>query len=290
MKKWLPIIMLSTAIVTPGLNAEASSFDHEYTKEYKVWNSDTTINFYVNGEVKKISTDLNSLEDLKASKAALQNLLAQLQGFEGNSFNFENGKVTEQQAPKREVVKESPKAEKAPSQEDFKAEKAPVKEAPKAEQPKQAAPAPSNTQQARTETQAPKAEEKPATQGIGDFEQQVLDLTNAERAKEGLKPLAIDMPLMNSAEEKSADMAKNGYFDHNSPTLGSPFDQMKANGIDYRSAGENIAKGQRTPEEVVKAWMESPGHRANIMKADFTHIGIGYVENGNVWTQQFIQK
>lgn len=283
MKKWLPIIMLSTAIVAPGLNAEASSFDHEYTKEYKVWNSDATINFYVDGEVKKISTDLNNLEDLKASKAALQNLLAQLQGMEGNSFKFNNGQVTEQpkQEPKTEVktpVKETPKVE------------VPVKEAPKAEQPKQAAPAPTNTQQTGTETQAPKAEEKPATQGIGAFEQQVLDLTNAERAKEGLKPLAIDMPLMNSAEEKSADMAKNGYFDHNSPTLGSPFDQMKANGISYRSAGENIAKGQQTPQEVVKAWMESPGHRANIMKPEFTHIGIGYVENGNVWTQQFIQK
>lgn len=276
MKKWLPIIMLSTAIVAPGLNAEASSFENN-TTDYKVWKSDNVLNISVNGEITKISTELDNLEELKTSKATLENLLAQLKN------------MKQVDAPKTEVktpVKETPKVEKAP-----------VKEAPKAEQPKQAAPvkkpaaqAPVNTQPTAPITQAPKAEEKAATQGIGAYEQQVLDLTNAERAKEGLKPLAIDMPLMDSAEQKSADMASNGYFDHNSPTLGSPFDQMKANGISYRSAGENIAMGQRTPEEVVKAWMESPGHRANIMKPNFTHIGIGYVENGNHWTQQFIQK
>ena len=95
---------------------------------------------------------------------------------------------------------------------------------------------------------------------------------------------------MNSAREKSADMSKNKYFSHTSPTLGSPFDQMKANGIQYKAAAENIAMGQRTAAEVVKGWMESPGHRANIMNGTYTHIGIGYDANGNYWTQQFIQK
>lgn len=85
-------------------------------------------------------------------------------------------------------------------------------------------------------------------------------------------------------------MQKNNYFDHNSPTYGSPFDMMKKFGISYKSAGENIAQGQRTPEEVVQAWMNSAGHRANILNNGFTHIGVGYVENGNYWTQQFITK
>ena len=81
---------------------------------------------------------------------------------------------------------------------------------------------------------------------------------------------------MNSARQKSTDMASKGYFSHTSPTYGSPFDQMKANGVTYKSAAENIAMGQRTAEEVVRGWMESPGHRQNILTLDFTHIGIGY--------------
>ena len=85
-------------------------------------------------------------------------------------------------------------------------------------------------------------------------------------------------------------MKDNNYFDHNSPTYGSPFDMMKQFGISYTSAGENIAQGQQTPEEVVEAWMNSQGHRENIMNASFTHIGVGYVESGNYWTQQFIGK
>jgi uncharacterized YkwD family protein len=125
---------------------------------------------------------------------------------------------------------------------------------------------------------------------VSAIEQEVLTLTNAERSKAGLKPLQIDSKLQNSARAKSADMAVKKYFSHTSPTYGSPFDQMKANGITYRAAAENIAMGQRTAQEVVKAWMESPGHRENIMTPGYTHIGIGYDQNGNYWTQQFIQK
>ncbi|MGX9133990.1 CAP domain-containing protein [Rummeliibacillus sp. JY-2-4R] len=125
---------------------------------------------------------------------------------------------------------------------------------------------------------------------VSQFEQKVIELTNAERAKAGLKALQADTKLMQSARLKSDDMAKNNYFDHTSPTYGSPFDQMKSLGISYKSAGENIAQGQRTPEEVVQAWMDSPGHRANIMNSSYTHIGVGYSANGNYWTQQFIGK
>ncbi|AYC30785.1 hypothetical protein D3873_05985 [Paenisporosarcina cavernae] len=125
---------------------------------------------------------------------------------------------------------------------------------------------------------------------IGSFEQQVVDLTNAERAKNGLAALKIDSSLMATAEAKSLDMSTNSYFSHTSPNLGSPFDQMKAKNISYKTAGENIAMGQRSPQEVVDAWMKSPGHRANILNSKFTHIGVGFVEKGSYWTQQFIGK
>ncbi|HSO59216.1 MAG TPA: CAP domain-containing protein [Paenisporosarcina sp.] len=163
--------------------------------------------------------------------------------------------------------------------------------------PKPVEPAkPEATQPAKPAPAAPAkqpAASAPATQAqgsISNIEQQVLTLTNQERAKGGLKALATDSALMDSARAKSADMSKNNYFSHTSPTLGSPFDQMKARGIQYKAAAENIAMGQQTAAEVVKGWMESPGHRANIMNGTYTHIGIGYDANGNYWTQQFIQK
>ena len=85
-------------------------------------------------------------------------------------------------------------------------------------------------------------------------------------------------------------MQKNGYFSHTSPTYGSPFDMMRDFGVSYRTAGENIAQGQRTPQEVVNAWMNSAGHRKNILNGNFTHIGVGYEASGNHWTQMFIGK
>lgn len=122
------------------------------------------------------------------------------------------------------------------------------------------------------------------------FEQEVVDLTNQEREKQGLAPLEIDSELSVVSKDKSKDMLNNQYFSHDSPTYGSPFDMMEQYGISYRTAGENIAKGQSSPEEVVNGWMNSPGHRENILNGDFTHIGVGYVEEENVWTQQFIGK
>lgn len=123
------------------------------------------------------------------------------------------------------------------------------------------------------------------------FQKRVVELVNAERAKNGLKPLTMNAELSKVATLKSQDMAKNNYFDHNSPTYGSPFDMMKKFGISYRTAGENIAMGQTTPEQVMEGWMNSPGHRANILKASFTQIGVGIAKNSSgrlYWTQQFI--
>jgi len=115
---------------------------------------------------------------------------------------------------------------------------------------------------------------------------QVVALVNKERANAGLSPLAEDSALSNMALDKAKDMYTNNYFDHTSPTYGSPFDMMKAYGISYSYAGENIAKGQRDPEEVMNAWMNSTGHRENILSPNYTKIGVAYY-NGE-WVQEFI--
>lgn len=121
-----------------------------------------------------------------------------------------------------------------------------------------------------------------------EYEAEVIRLVNIQRQQNGLKPLSTNWELSRVARYKSQDMVDKHYFSHTSPTYGSPFDMMKAFGIKYRTAGENIAYGQRTPAEVVNAWMNSSGHRANILNSSFTQIGVGYVANGNYWTQMFI--
>jgi uncharacterized YkwD family protein/spore coat assembly protein SafA len=126
--------------------------------------------------------------------------------------------------------------------------------------------------------------------GVLAFEKKVVELVNAERAKRGLSALTYDWEVSRVARYKSQDMKDRGYFSHESPTYGSPFQMLRSFGISYRSAGENIAKGYSTPEAVVNGWMNSSGHRANILNASYTHIGVGYVAGGHYWTQMFIRK
>ena len=83
-------------------------------------------------------------------------------------------------------------------------------------------------------------------------------------------------------------MATSKYFAHNSPTYGSPFDMMKRFGITYRTAGENLAMGYSSPQATVNGWMNSEGHRANILNGAFTQIGMGYVDGGHYYCQMFI--
>ena len=123
---------------------------------------------------------------------------------------------------------------------------------------------------------------------ITSYEQQVIDLVNEQRAKNGLKALTANWELSRVARYKSQDMHDKKYFSHTSPTYGSPFDMMKSFGISYRTAGENIAQGYKTPSAVMSGWMNSSGHRANILNASYTQIGVGYVADGNYWTQMFI--
>ena len=123
---------------------------------------------------------------------------------------------------------------------------------------------------------------------VRSFEQEVIRLVNEQRVQNGLKPLTENWELSRVARYKSQDMVDNRYFSHTSPTYGSPFQMIRAFGISFRRAGENIAYGQRTPQAVVNAWMNSSGHRANILNAAYTQIGVGYVADGNYWTQMFI--
>lgn len=125
------------------------------------------------------------------------------------------------------------------------------------------------------------------------FEHKIAELVNREREKAGLKTLKVDSRLATMARIKAIDMVKIKYFSHISPRYGSPFKMMKSFGILYRFAGENIASGYATPETVIGGWMKSPGHRANILKPEYTHIGVGYhyTNHGNYnhyWTQEFI--
>lgn len=144
---------------------------------------------------------------------------------------------------------------------------------------------PSQPNNSKPETSIPEQPTTPAT-----FNEQVLALVNKERQAVGLKSLSLDDALCKAALLKSQDMHDKGYFSHTSPTYGSPFEMLTQLGIDYRAAAENIAQGYTTPEAVVKGWMNSEGHRANILNAQYTHMGVGYVASGNYWTQLFIKQ
>jgi len=137
----------------------------------------------------------------------------------------------------------------------------------------------------------PHGDSQPTDHETSSQAEAVLNLVNAERSKQGLKPLTLSEKLDNLATMKSQDMAEKGYFDHTSPTYGTPFQMLQDHGVHYRAAGENIAAGQKTPEEVMNAWMNSSGHRANILNANYTQLGVGYYQGGQYgvyWTQLFI--
>ena len=128
---------------------------------------------------------------------------------------------------------------------------------------------------------------------ISSMKKEVVNLVNQERQKRGLKPYQHYSKLANVAQKKAEDMRDNNYFSHQSPTYGSPFEMMKEFNIQYSAAGENIARGQRTAEEVMNSWMNSPGHRKNILSEKYTHIGVGLAKKSqgtNYWVQMFIRK
>ncbi|MFD3639903.1 sigma-70 family RNA polymerase sigma factor [Streptomyces griseus] len=162
-------------------------------------------------------------------------------------------------------------------------------------------PSPSRTPKAKpkTSTPAPPAPTTapapdpdppaPAPQAPAGTADQVTDLVNAERAKEGCGPVTVNDQLNTAAQRHSADMEANDYFSHTSQDGRDPGDRITAAGYRWSTYGENIAKGQQTPADVMRSWMDSPGHRANILNCSFKEIGVGKQNSGGgpVWTQVF---
>ena len=274
-KKSIITVVTTAAVLTAapfGMNAKAES------------NAPTKPTCDLTNKVTSFNSN-KAFTNQEDAKAFLDGYVKELEEKYGVKVNL-NGAPSAEAAEKEAQKQEAPKQAEQKPAEKVEAPKEEKAEAP-AEAPKQEAPAP--------QQQAPQQNaEKPATEqtagAVSEFEKKVVELTNAEREKQGLAPLELDVELSKVAKDKSKDMQQNNYFSHNSPTHGSPFDMMKKYGIQYNAAGENIAQGQQSPEEVVNAWMNSEGHRANIMNENFTHIGVGHVEEGNYWTQMFIGK
>jgi len=167
---------------------------------------------------------------------------------------------------------------------------APPKTDPTPPKPEPAPPKPEPAPPKPEPIPTPKPEPAPIWEGLSADEQRMVHLVNEERVKAGLSRFEVDMRLVQTARIKSQDMITHNYFSHNSPTFGSPFDLIKAAGIAYRTAGENIA-GNQSVDAAHQTLMRSPGHRANILNPSFTKIGIGIIPGGRyglILTQQFI--
>lgn len=133
--------------------------------------------------------------------------------------------------------------------------------------------------------------DQPETDGSQDaFANQVVKLVNEERAKAGLSPLSVNSKAANAAQTRAREIEKS--FSHTRPDGSSFNTALTEAGVSFRGAGENIAYGQTTPQQVMEGWMNSSGHRANILNANYTSIGVGHYKNGagvDYWTQLFIQ-
>ncbi|MDD2208186.1 MAG: LysM peptidoglycan-binding domain-containing protein [Bacilli bacterium] len=132
----------------------------------------------------------------------------------------------------------------------------------------------------------------PTSDEIINLENEVFRLANEERRRAGLPVLSLDSEITKVARAKSEDFINNNYFAHNSPQYGSPFEMLRNFGINYSAAAENIASGQNNAEGAINHWMNSAGHRANILNSTFNKTGVGVArdQNGNLyWTQLFVR-
>jgi uncharacterized protein YkwD len=152
-------------------------------------------------------------------------------------------------------------------------------------------PAPEPTrEQTRTpeRTVAPSKTAVPDTSAAAAAEADVIDMVNKERAKVGCSPMKASGTLSDLARAHSKDMAARGFFDHTNPDGETPWDRAEQAGVSSLG-GENIARGQADAEAVMNSWMNSEGHRANILNCDFTTLGVGVhmADGGPWWTQNF---
>jgi len=128
---------------------------------------------------------------------------------------------------------------------------------------------------------------------IKAIENKVISIVNVERSKAGVSTLKGNWQLSRIARYKAEEMRDKNYFSHISPSFGSPFDMLKSFGMTFSAAGENIALGQQDPGSVMTSWMNSQGHKENILNVNYTEIGVGVAKgsNGNIyWVQQFIRR
>lgn len=233
---------------------------------------DTCNNLDIN---KALSSNKIIQKNLDASqlKELLSSDLLKSKGIPSNILSLANGKISVSDLLKKLEVK-TPEVKKPEV-------KAPVVKKPEVKTPEVKAPVVTKPEQS-TNTNT----------SVSSYEKQVADLVNAERAKAGVAPLTLDSSISNVARTKSKDMANNNYFAHTSPTYGSAGNMLSQFGIKYSAWGENIASGQKTPQQVVTAWMNSQGHRENILSPTFTKLGVGYATNSNgvaYWTQMFVK-
>ena len=208
-------------------------------------------------------------------------------------FNWDNEEAAKPEKPTEPEAPQEPKESEEPvkPQEPKETEK-PSKPEEKPEEPvKPEKPEPQEpSKPVEPKPEEPEKPEKPSNpNGNLSIEREVARLVNIERQKAGLAPLTFSEEISKVARIKSQDMADKNYFSHTSPTYGDPFEMMRTFGIKYGYAGENIAKGYRSATSVMNGWMNSSGHRANILNRNFNKIGVGYVEaNGTTyWTQMF---
>lgn len=130
------------------------------------------------------------------------------------------------------------------------------------------------------------------TSTLSSDEQEVFNLINQQRTNNGLSALQVDSEVQRVAKIKAQDMVTNNYFSHTSLTYGSPFDMLSSFKISYKSAAENIA-GNSSNSAAVNAWMNSSGHKANILNSSYNYTGIGVVSSstyGKIYVQMFIGK
>ncbi|MGI6730930.1 MAG: CAP domain-containing protein [Anaerovoracaceae bacterium] len=274
-KKFVKTTLLLSAIFIMAFSTQAFAAG--------TYSGSTKVNVKLNDECLNMVNEISQ----KINKADLQKIFQDCNIKISNKIN----RSSAPRMPKAPVEAKKPVApapiEKpaAPAPEKPEAPAKPVPSVPKAPaEPK--APAPAKP----AEPKAPAPAKSAAN--IGSYEQQVVDLVNSERAKVGLPALKMNTKLAGVAEKKAEDLRDNNYFAHNSPTYGSPFDMMRQFGVTYTTAGENIARGQKTPAAVMNGWMNSQGHKENILNSNFTEIGVGYVTDSNgttYWVQMFIR-
>lgn len=285
MKKSLVAFILTLTLILGVLSAPAMAF---YGDDWNQGNN--TKNYIHTGNRHRV---------ISVSHRDISEILLKFNNWYSNFPNWYANLSNKVYQPKPEVNTPAPQPETKPEVPAPQPETKPEQPAPTPEnEPKPVEkpelPAPSPQPEVKPEKPAPeqKPDPTPVPQGIGGQQGQMLDMVNQERIKAGLKPLTWDADLANVAQVKAKDMSDNNYFDHNSPTYGSPFEMMKKFGISYRAAGENLA-GSSSVERAHVGLMNSEGHRKNILNPNFTHMGIGVEKStryGYIYVQMFIGK